>query len=82
MAAECEIDVYSFSSDVSKKMAIKDVPALAPDGQATLLRDALQKITGRYAGVNVVGGLLLSDGVDTREEFEDWAAEKRRGALR
>ena len=77
MAAECEIDVYSFSSDVSKKMAIKDVPALAPDGQATLLRDALQKITGRYAGVNVVGGLLLSDGVDTREEFEDWAAEKR-----
>lgn len=77
ISAECEIDVYSFSSEVGKRIAMKDVPALAPDGNATLLRDSLQKITGRYAGVNVVGGLLLSDGVDTREDSEEWAAESR-----
>jgi hypothetical protein len=50
---------------------------LAPDGKSTLLRDALQKITSRYAGMNVAGGLVLTDGVDTREAFEDWSGEPR-----
>jgi hypothetical protein len=77
VAAECEIDVYTFSSEVGKKVTMADLPGVEPTGESTLLREALQKITGRYAGVNVVGGLLLSDAVDTREEFEDWASEKR-----
>ena len=67
--AECQIDLYAFNSDVSKQMPIDESGSLKPEGDATLLRDALEKITGRYAGMNVAGGLLLSDGVDTREDL-------------
>jgi hypothetical protein len=77
VSAECEIDVYSFNSDVGKKMTMKDAEGIVPEGNATLLRDALQKITGRYNGVNVAGGLLLTDGLDTREDSEEWASEPR-----
>jgi len=77
VGAECEIDVYAFSSEVASKIPLDDAIQMVPEGKSTLLRDALQKITGRYAGMNVGGGLLLSDGIDTREAFNDWAAEPR-----
>jgi hypothetical protein len=77
VSADCEIDLYSFDSAVGKKLALADAAGLAAAGDSTMLRDALPKITGRYGGVNVVGGLLLSDGNDTREVFREWAAEKR-----
>jgi hypothetical protein len=77
VAAECEIDVYAFNSEVASKIPLAEAIELTPDGKATLLRDALQKITGRYAGMNVAGGLVLSDGLDTREAFDEWAAEAR-----
>jgi hypothetical protein len=75
--ADCEIDLYAFDAEVGKKLGTADLSSLEPRGDSTLLRDALQKITGRYAGVNVVGGLVLSDGNDTREASEDWSAETR-----
>ncbi|MFP6903953.1 MAG: glutamine amidotransferase [Verrucomicrobiota bacterium] len=77
ISAECEIDVYAFNAKVSKKMPFKDAKVLRPDADATLLRDGLEKITGRYAGMNVAGGLILTDGLDTREAFDDWASEAR-----
>ncbi len=77
VAADCEIDVYSFDSTVSRKLEMMETAGLTPQGEATLLRDGLRKITGRYAGVNVVGGLVLTDGTDTREALKDWAAEAR-----
>lgn len=77
VGADCEIDVYAFSSEVASKIPLDDAIQMVPEGKSTLLRDALQKITGRYAGMNVGGGLLLSDGIDTREAFNDWAAEPR-----
>ena len=77
VAAECEIDVYAFSSEVARKMPLADALALSPEGKSTLLRDALQRIMGRYGGMNVAAGLLLSDGLDTREAFDEWAAEAR-----
>jgi len=75
VGAECEIDIYAFDSEVTRKIPMEEAVALEPKGEATLLRDSLRKVTGRYAGMNVVGGLLLSDGIDTREAFDDWAAE-------
>ncbi|MEM7392145.1 MAG: VWA domain-containing protein, partial [Verrucomicrobiota bacterium] len=77
VSAECEIDVYTFHSDVSKKFPLKKKDEFTPEGKATLLRDALGQITDRYVGMNVAGGLLLTDGIDTREAFDDWAAEPR-----
>ena len=77
VGAECEIDVYAFGGEVGKKMPLRDARLVDPDSNATLLRDSLDKITGRYAGMNVAGGLVLSDGIDTREAFDDWATETR-----
>ena len=81
VAADCEIDLYGFDGEVGTPLPMTPLPELVPAGESTLLRDALQKITARYAGMNVVGGLLLSDGVDTREAFDDWATEARPFAL-
>ena len=77
VAADCEIDLYTLDATVGRKMAVADAAGLAPQGEATLLRDGLRKITGRYGGVNVVGGLLLSDGNDTRESAKEWAGESQ-----
>jgi len=77
VAAECDIDAYAFSAEVGDELALADTRGLQPEGKATLLREALKKVTGRYAGLNVAGGLLLSDGIDTREAFDDWAEESR-----
>jgi hypothetical protein len=75
VAADCEIDLYTFDTSVGRKLAIGEVAGLAPQGEASLIRDSLRRITSRYGGVNVVGGLVLTDGNDTREAANDWAGE-------
>ena len=77
MADKCDIDFYAFAGEISPKLTLEETVALVPDGNATLLRDALKKTVGRYAGLDVTGCLLLSDGLDTREAFKEWALEKR-----
>lgn len=77
MAEKCDIDCYAFSDEVSAKLSVEETLKLVPDGPSTLLRDALKKTVGRYAGLDVTGCLLLSDGIDTREAFTDWAQEIR-----
>ena len=77
MATKCEIDFYAFADDIGPKLTLEEVSTLEPDGSATLLRDALKKSVGRYTGLDVAGCLLLSDGLDTREAFREWASEKR-----
>ena len=77
MESKFEIDFYAFAEDVSSKVALKECATLKPDGNATLLRDALRKTAGRYTGIDVAGCLLLTDGLDTREAFKEWAMEKR-----
>ena len=77
MAEKCEVEVYPFSADLQQKTSLPELFKREPEGEATLLRDALKKLVGRYAGVDVTGCLLLSDGLDTREAFKEWALEKR-----
>lgn len=77
VAAECEVDTYAFATDVGPRLSPGAARALAPQGASTLLRDALERITGRYAGLDVTGCLLLTDGIDTREAVDDWASEAR-----
>lgn len=77
LSENCDIDYYSFSTDIGKKLTPAEVGQLTTDGSSTLLRDVLRKTAGRYAGVEVTGCLLLSDGIDTREVYSDWAAEPR-----
>lgn len=77
LAENCDIDCYAFTDDISKKNTPAESRQLTPNGDSTLLRDVLKKTVGRYAGVDVTGCLLLSDGIDTREVFSDWAIEPR-----
>ncbi|MFA7174548.1 MAG: glutamine amidotransferase [Kiritimatiellia bacterium] len=77
MAAKCALDVYAFAGEIGPKLTLEDAAALEPDGSATLLRDALKMTVGRYTGLDVTGCLLLTDGLETREAFKDWALEKR-----
>jgi len=77
LAEKCDIECYAFADEVSSKLSVDETLHLVPDGKSTLLRDALKKTIGRYAGLDVTGCLLLSDGIDTREAYSDWAQEIR-----
>ena len=75
--AECDIDMYTFASQVEPKTDLTATDDLTADGSSTLLRDSLEKFPTRYQGQQVAGLLLLSDGIDTSEASDDWAHESR-----
>lgn len=77
LRTDCELEVYSFAAEVSPTMTVEEARQLQPQGEATLLRDSLNALADSYAGLNVAGMLLLSDGLDTREAYDDWAADER-----
>ena len=77
LSAECQVEIYPFASEVGENLPLSKVAALKPEGAGTALRDTLKQIADRNAGLNVAGLLLLSDGVDTREALDDWAAAER-----
>jgi len=74
---ECDIDMYTFASQLESKTDLTATDDLTADGGSTLLRDSLEKLPGRYQGQQVAGLLLLSDGIDTREASDNWAHESR-----
>ncbi len=77
LGADCIVERFAFSSALSKRLTPEEMSELSPDGTATMLRDSLQELTQRYAGMNVAGALLLTDGTDTREATDDWAVDAR-----
>lgn len=77
VAADCEIVVVPFDSRTREGVPLAEVAGLQPEGDATQLRDGLRQIARRFAGVNLAGVLLLSDGIDTREAFDEWALDER-----
>ena len=77
LAAECQIEVIPFSSELGEATPLSKISSLKPEGGGTALRDALKQIADRHAGLNVAGMLLLSDGADTREALDDWAGAER-----
>ena len=74
VAAESDIELLAFADEIGAKQRPEDAALLKADGASTRLRDSLRDIAGRYTGLNVAGMLLLSDGRDTREAFDDWAS--------
>lgn len=77
LTAESEVDAYAFASEISDRMSLAALRSNEVSGTSTLLRDTLKKTESRYAGLNLAGALLLSDGADTREAFDDWAGDVR-----
>jgi hypothetical protein len=74
LAAQCDIDFYSFAVDLGSKLSAAEALALAPTGDSTSLRNSLRKCMNRYKGQDLRGALLLSDGLDTREANDAWAS--------
>lgn len=72
--AQADIDLYPFSTRLEPRRDPEEVSTLSPDGETTLLREALENLIRRYAGLDVGGLLLLSDGLDTREANNTWAS--------
>ncbi len=77
VGADCDVETYSFADKVGDKITLDAVESLEATGTSTLLRDSVKELASRYAGLNVAGMLLLSDGTDTREAFTDWASDSR-----
>lgn len=77
IGADCDIEVCTFGTELHEAIPLNQVSKLTPGDSSTLLRDGLRQLAKRYSGLNVAGALLLSDGVDTRQVFNDWAAEER-----
>lgn len=77
ISAECEVHFYTFHEELSESTALADAAALKPEGTASRLRSALSKMQDESAGLHVAGMLLLSDGADTSEALDDWAALPR-----
>jgi hypothetical protein len=71
-----QVDIYPFAADVGQQISLDEATRLAPDAKATHLHAALRKVVDRYKGQNLAGLLLLSDGLDTQDESDDWAAEQ------
>ena len=71
LPARAQVDEFTFDNAVTP---VTSLSAAQPAGDGTRLRDALQQILSRYAGQPLSGILLLTDGNDTRELGNDWAA--------
>lgn len=77
VAAECDIQVFPLTDGLNDPTSPSQAASLTPDGSSTHLREGLNDLAGRFSGLNVAGVLLLSDGLETREAFDDWAADER-----
>ena len=77
VGADCDIETFTFADSVGEKITLDAIEEVEADGTATLLRDSVKSIASRYAGLNVAGMLLLTDGTDTREAYSDWASDSR-----
>ena len=77
IAADCEVELCPLGSELREAVPLARLSTLSPADPSTRLRDGLRNLAERYSGLDVAGVLLLSDGVDTREMFSDWAGEER-----
>jgi len=77
LAAECELEVCPLGDTLREALPVDDARSLTPNDRSTRLREGLKQLAERYAGLNVAGALLLSDGVDTREASDAWASDPR-----
>ncbi len=68
------VDLYPFAEELRAHMDPADAARLQPDGAATHLREALRRVAALHRGQPVAGLVVLSDGLDTREPRDDWAA--------
>lgn len=73
LAAQCRIEAYTFSTEVSAPTDVDTIRTRPAEGSATRLRESLEKIVERYRGQKLAGVVLLTDGLDTREPGAMWA---------
>ncbi|RMH39857.1 MAG: hypothetical protein D6689_15455 [Deltaproteobacteria bacterium] len=67
------VDFYTFAESL-EPAAGAGAPATAPEGNATLLREALEQVRKRYDGADLAGIVVLTDGIATGR-FADGASD-------
>lgn len=73
LASQCEIDLYAFADQMGDRTTLDKAGALTADGSSSRLRSTLAGLAERYQGQRLAGMLVLTDGLDTRENNADWA---------
>jgi uncharacterized membrane protein len=68
------VDVHPFGSETGARTEASEAAGLTPDGTSTRLRAGIERMAALHRGQPVAGLLVLSDGLDTRELRDDWAA--------
>jgi uncharacterized membrane protein len=63
------IDYYTFGETLAATSA--ELPGATPDGEATLIRKALEQVRARYEGRDLAGVVVISDGASTGTFSED-----------
>ncbi len=75
VASRCTVDLYPFDRELGARLDTTEAAHLPSTGQATSLRDSLARLIDRLRGQDVLGVLLLSDGLDTRENSPLWTRQ-------
>ena len=73
LRSRCQIEVYPFAGELGTPLSVDQVGVDEPTGTATFLNAALARLFERVRGQEILGVVVLSDGVDTRERRETWA---------
>ena len=76
VAQQSELEIYPVDRHVGAQVSLDELAELRPEGDASWLRDSLTRLSDRYRGQPVEGCLFLSDGLDTRETDDQWAARE------
>ncbi len=75
VAAQTAFQIHPFDLELSPAVPLSKAIQSASAGSGTALRQTLDRLVERYRGQDVIGLLLLSDGLDTREQSSFWARQ-------
>jgi hypothetical protein len=73
LRARAQVEVYPFAAELGTPLSIEQAMALEPAGGSTLLNASLGRLFERSRGQEILGVVVLSDGIDTRERRDTWA---------
>ncbi len=77
LTADCDVELFTIAGELDGPLTLAAAGERAAVGTVTHLRNGLNDLARRFSGLQVTGVLVLSDGLETREAFDDWAAEER-----
>jgi uncharacterized membrane protein len=73
LTSRCLTEVYPFNADLESPVSVAQALALKPEGKSSHLNLCLRRLFDRLRGQELVGVLVVTDGIDTREKKDSWS---------